>query len=140
MARISKIQQEMNEKNGLTETKEEPTCVDFKYIERLEAAVAELYARVSDLESKVAKKPFKSTINKIETFNGEADVEPRVEAGLRLSDFDKLVSAKNAVKILPPNLIVDGRHTKENISAICGFQVDDDMWDAIYENYVHEPY
>ena len=134
MARISKIQEEMN-------TKFEPLKVESEDIKRLEKEVSLLLTRVEDLENKINKKIIKgSSINKVEAFNGEADLEPREEAGFRLTSADKIVSAKNAAKILPPNLIVEGRHTKENISAICGFQVDDDMMDEIYLDLVHEPY
>jgi len=134
MARISKIQEEMN-------VKFEPAKVESEDINWLEKEVAALLIRIEDLENKINKKGIKgSSINKVESFNGESELEPREEAGFRLTAADKIVSAKNAAKILPPNLIVEGRHTKENISAICGFQVDDDMMDEIYLDLVHEPY
>jgi hypothetical protein len=52
---------------------------------------------------------------------------------LFMNDEDKLQSMRNAIAILPPNMVINGRHTKENIGAICGFKVTDDQWDAIYE-------
>lgn len=52
----------------------------------------------------------------------------------------KLQSMTNAIKILPPNMIKDGRHLKENIQAICGFMVLDEMMDEVYKDFVHPNY
>jgi hypothetical protein len=41
----------------------------------------------------------------------------------------------NAIKILPPNLIVEGRHAKQNIEAICGFKISDEMMEEVYSKY-----
>jgi hypothetical protein len=49
-----------------------------------------------------------------------------------MNDDDQLQSAKNACKVLPPNYKVDGRHTAENVKALCGFEVTQDMLDTIY--------
>lgn len=51
---------------------------------------------------------------------------------MSMNDEDKLQSMRNAVMILPPNMVVDGRQTRENISAICGFKVTEEQWDLLY--------
>jgi len=50
-----------------------------------------------------------------------------------MNDLDKLASMQNALKILPPNLLQDGRHSPENVQAICGFPVTEEMLNAAYE-------
>lgn len=56
-------------------------------------------------------------------------------------DFEhKIQSMSNAIKILPPNMIVNGRHLKENVQAICGFIVTDEMMDLAYKDFVHPDY
>ena len=106
-------------------------------IEQLETKVASLeekifglYVQIEVLNDRVLKryKQQEATINNVE------NVQPYEDTKLRLNLADKIQSAKNAAAILPPNLIVDGRHSKENIGAICGFIVDDDMWDMIYDD------
>lgn len=107
----------------------------------IQKKIEDLFRKYNDLTAKIEERFNKpkqqASINKTEEFNGERDSGPREEGGLRLTQSDKIVSAKNAVKILPPNLVVEGRHTKENISAICGFVVDEDMMDVVYEDFVH---
>lgn len=110
--------------------------VNRERIEQLEVKITEmdkiifdLLKQVEVLSDRVLKryKPQEATINNVE------NMQPYEDAKLKLNLADKIQSAKNAAAILPPNLIVEGRHTKENIGAICGFIVDDDMWDMIYE-------
>lgn len=111
--------------------------VNRERIEQLEVKITEmdkiifdLLKQVEVLNDRVLKryKQQEATINNVE------NVQPYEDTKLRLNLADKIQSAKNATAILPPNLIVDGRHSKENIGAICGFIVDDDMWDMIYED------
>jgi hypothetical protein len=47
---------------------------------------------------------------------------------------DKIVSMRNAIKILNPKLInhKTGRHEAHNVSAICGFPVDFHMMEDAY--------
>lgn len=137
MARISKVQKEMLEKfEGITEE----VVVDYK------ATIEELLKRVCALENTIADdkenktKKQEATINKIETYNGDATPTAHEDSAMRLNYSDKIFSAKNAAKILPPNLIVEGRHSRENISAICGFQVTEEMMDEIYLDFKHDPY
>ena len=92
-----------------------------------------LQKRIDELEAKIDKKPAKSSINRVEIYNGEEEFVPREESKFKMDAKDKLISIKNAIQILPPNLKVDGRHTKENIQAICGFLVDEEMLDSVYE-------
>ena len=70
---------------------------------------------------------------------------PRIESQdrwpgrtLAMDDEFKLISMTNAIKILPHNLIIKGRHKKENIQAICGFIVTDEMVDLVYTNFSHD--
>ena len=111
--------------------------VNRERIEQLEVKITEmdkiifdLLKQVEVLNDRVLKryKQQEATINNVE------NVQPYEDTKLRLNLADKIQSAKNATAILPPNLIVDGRHSKENIGAICGFIVDDDMLDMIYEH------
>lgn len=99
-------------------------------VNELDGIICDLLKRVDVLNDRVLKryKQQEATINNVE------NMQPYEDTKLRLNLADKIQSAKNATAILPPNLIVEGRHTKENIGAICGFIVDDDMWDMIYED------
>ncbi len=68
---------------------------------------------------------------------------PQPEEAIKPMGMDyecKIQSMTNAIKILPPNMIKDGRHLKENIQAICGFMVSDEMMDEVYKEYVHPDY
>lgn len=84
-----------------------------------------------------------NTLNKVESFNGETVPPPEEnESGLgfRMSLDDKVYSMLNTVKVLPPNLIKDGRHSKENIQALNCFVVTDEMMDLLYKDFKHEPF
>jgi hypothetical protein len=103
------------------------------------AAVAEFTAEVFALRASISELPAPKksvSINKVESFNGE--VEPIKEENLKMQYNDKIQSMRNAIKILPPNLIENGRHSARNIGAICGFIVHDDMVDEVYETFTHE--
>ena len=78
------------------------------------------------------------SIHKVEEFNGEEILDVKDESRMKMAYEDKLLSMKNAIKILPPNMIENGRHAKANVEAICGFKIDEAMMDAAYENYTHE--
>lgn len=99
-------------------------------VNELDGIICDLLKQVDVLNDRVLKryKQQEATINNVE------NMQPYEDTKLRLNLADKIQSAKNATAILPPNIIVDGRHSKENIGAICGFIVDDDMWDMIYEH------
>jgi len=79
-----------------------------------------------------------STIQKMEV----NEVAPAIEEynGMKMNDEDKIQSMRNAIKILPPNMVKDGRHEKHNIEALCGFKVLDEMMDAAYEGITHEEF
>lgn len=135
MARISRIQQEMNDK--FEEPKQDNLNVDVvaDNINKLTIEIDALIARVAELEAKTA--PRKSGINRVEQFNGEVETVPDDNRGLKMTSEDKINSMRNAIKILPPNMIENGRHIKENIQAICGFVVDEDMMDGAYTGFSH---
>ena len=101
-----------------------------------------LNERIDNLENEidVLKREFavKKTVqpskllNKVESFNGEEVPEQKEPNKLKMNEADRLVSVKNACMILPPNMKVDGRHTTDNVSAICGFKVDEETLDLVY--------
>jgi hypothetical protein len=78
----------------------------------------------------------RASIQRVEEFNGE--VEPEPLDNLKMAYEDKLASARNAIAILPPNLIKDGRHARENVQAICGFLIDEEFMDDLYKDFTHE--
>lgn len=100
----------------------------------LNKRLKELTERVEALESKGKTTPLKgASINKVEGFNGEVAPEPT--GGLNMGYQDKLVSMRNAIKILNPKLIdpETNRHELGNVAAICGFKgVTEDMMDDAY--------
>ena len=135
MARPSKLQLEMNEKFEEVKVEEE-AVKDNMQLELLEKEVATLIAKVAILEEKVLSSR-KSSINRVEVFNGEVETTPDENRGIKMTAEDKITSMRNAAKILPPNMIENGRHIKENIQAICGFIVDEDMMDEMYTGFSH---
>lgn len=102
---------------------------------QLEDRIVDLEASVFALQGAKKEKPANS-IHKVEDFNGEEI--PEVVDNMKMQYEDKLDSIRNACAILPPNKIVNGRHTKENCAAICGFIVDDDMLDTVYATFKHD--
>jgi len=140
MARISKIQQEMNDKfiqGAVDESREEQLDAYEIKVSELQKQIDILIERVNAIQAeKVVQR--KSSINRVEAFNNEVETTPDENRGIRMTESDKIISMQNAAKILPPNMIENGRHLKENIQAICGFIVDDDMMDAAYTGFKHE--
>lgn len=97
--------------------------------------IKDLVIRIDELEARILfleprKSPEGASINKVETFNGEKELSQR--SNMSMDNKHKILSAQNAVKILPPNMIVDGRHLAKNVSAICGFVVSEEMMDEVY--------
>lgn len=81
-------------------------------------------------------------LQKVETFNGEKipDVEERTGMN-HWNESDKVQSIINTIKILPANLIVNGRHSIENVNALNkSFIVTDELMDKAYEDYEHDDY
>jgi hypothetical protein len=99
--------------------------------------IMELQERVCVLE-KICIKPEGKLINKVEKWNDEVPSTIESYNGMKMEDSDRIQSMVNAIKILPPNMIKNGRHLKENVEAICGFKVLDEMMDAAYEGIVHD--
>ena len=106
-------------------------------VEWLENTVIDLIERVQELEKKL-EKPIGKSINRIEAHTGEVASTVESYSGMKMDESDKVQSMVNAIKILPPNMVVEGRHLKENIEAICGFKVSDEMMDAAYVGIVHD--
>lgn len=109
----------------------------------------EAYAEMTDLSDILARLTVIETIpapevklvksiHKTEDFNGDYPDPPREESNAKMNRQDKLFSMKNAAMILPPNHIINGRHSRENIQAICGFPVTEEMMDELYATFKHE--
>jgi hypothetical protein len=144
MARpFKKIVQTSNE--VIQEVVLEPTKPELNLVEenllnliyQLQGVIAILEGRVVTLEKKL-EKPEGKSINRIEAHSGEVASTIESYNGLKMDESDKVQSMVNAIKILPPNMIVKGRHLKENVEAICGFKVDDEMMDEAYKGIVHD--
>lgn len=99
-------------------------------IDSNEKAIQSIEERLDALEKIVYRKA--PSIQKVEAFNGEEEIQ-REESNLKMQYEDKIASVQNACKILPPNLLVDGKHVPKNVSAICGFLVTEEMIDRAYE-------
>lgn len=104
-------------------------------IASLSKKVNDLIERVEFLERRLSSsddKPTGLSIHKVESFNEES--VPAPGDGLKMTRNDKIISMVNAIKILNPKLIgSDGRHSAQNIGAICGFKVDHTMMDDAYQ-------
>lgn len=123
MARVSKVMREIMEKE------EEVLPVTEKEQEVAETA-----------PTKKDDGPKEAEINKFEKHDGEPPSEDWSGRSMGMNYSNKIQSMKNAVKILPPNMVINGRHRKENIQAICGFMVSDEMMDEVYKDFVHPEY
>ena len=123
----------------VTQIKEDPIQgIEEKYAE----IIKELQERINKLEAKNIRTKAERSINQVEDFNGEEEsIIETYNSGLDMKYADKIISARNACKILPPNLIEkSGIHAKSNIEAICGFKIDDEMYEEIYTNFIQESY
>ena len=96
-----------------------------------------------------AREAYQNRVNflhKTEICNDEYPVEKDEEEenrdglGFKMSYEEKLQSMLNAIKILPPNMIKDGRHLKENVQALNCFKVTDAMMEEVYQTYTHPEY
>ena len=80
-------------------------------------------------------------LHKVEDFNGETVPEHEEKSyGFKMSHEEKLQSMLNAIKVLPPNMIINGRHSVENVQALNVFKVTESMMDEVYKNYNHPEY
>jgi len=93
-----------------------------------EVEVKELIEEVAQEDPKlVPEEIVQSSLKQIEEL-------PKESFSMAMDQDGLFQSMKNAIMILPPNLKVDGRHTIENISAICGYKVTEDLWNKLYED------
>ena len=100
--------------------------------ERKQAASEAMKARLA------SKEPVKEEIAvEAPVVPVEEPIEREGSLGFLMSREDRIQSMLNAVKILPPNLIKDGRHTKENVQALNCFTVTDAMMDEVYRDFQH---
>ncbi len=119
------------------EIKEQP-ATETERIVKLEAQIEDINEHLQKVLKQIAELTPKQikTIHKMEAFNG--DIAPEVvNDQMKMTLADKLISMKNAATILPPNFIVNGRHTRENIQAIVGFLVSEEMMDELYLTFSH---
>lgn len=63
----------------------------------------------------------------------DQDTLPQRTNGMQMDQEGLFQSMRNIIMILPPNLAINGRHTIENISALCGYKVTEDQWNKLYE-------
>jgi predicted translin family RNA/ssDNA-binding protein len=105
-------------------------------ISNLLSRVFELEIRILELE-KICSKPEGKLINKVEKFNDEVPSTIESYNGMKMDASDRIQSMQNAIKILPPNMVVKttGRHMQENVEAIVGFKVSDEMMDKAYAGW-----
>lgn len=75
----------------------------------------------------------KTSINKIEKHSGDVETPIEEYSIKSLTYDDRIQSMVNTIRILPPNMTVDGKHTIENIQALVGFPVDEEMIDEAYK-------
>jgi predicted nuclease with TOPRIM domain len=144
MARPVKVKYSKEKIEEITETIQEvvqestiqETSKDV-YVSYVAEYIKDLEVRVATLE-KICIKPEGKLINKVEKFNDEVPSTIESYNGMKMDASDRIQSMQNAIKILPPNMVVNGRHLKENIEAICGFKVLDEMMNAAYEGMTHD--
>ena len=110
-------------------TQEQKAAARIKYAEKMEKA-------------SIDRNP-DNFITKVEDYNGEkvpVVEEKEGSLGFRMTFEEKVYSMINTAKVLPPNLIKNGRHLKENIQALNCFIVTDEMMDELYKDFKHEPF
>lgn len=112
-------------------------AVSVETVELLQAAMEQALVelekikdRLDECEKKLEKKRG-PLLQKVEAYNGEQ--VPEVKENFKMGLEDKVASVRNAISILPPNLMVEDRHLEENVSALCGFRVGEDLLDLAYE-------
>ena len=118
------------------EVKQERTksfAAEACYMQLLEI-VKDLTARVEVLEQTAQRRHSGVSIQKVEPLEVMPEKQETREWG---TEAEKLQCMINAVKILPPNMIKDGRHSTENVNAICPFKVTEDLMDLLYSNFSH---
>lgn len=98
----------------------------------LQEKLLNLEIEILDLK-KSLEKPEGKSIHKIEIFTGEQPPTAESYNGMKMGMSDRIISMQNAIKILPPNMVVEGRQLKQNVEAIVGFKVSDEMMDEAYE-------
>jgi hypothetical protein len=119
-------------------TEEQKLAAKEAYAKRVKSSEEDTSVPWKEQDEVVVVEPV--TIQKFEKTDKETP-EPEYDKRPMGMDYEhKIQSMTNAVKILPPNMIKDGRHLKENIQAICGFMVTDEMMDLVYKDYVHPDY
>jgi hypothetical protein len=91
---------------------------------------------------KIAKREAekKNFLQKVESFNGEEVPEVEVSNMSTWSERDMFDSVVNTIKILPANMLLNGRHRIENIQAINCFKVTETLLDAVYSKYKHDEF
>lgn len=101
--------------------------------------IISLNKRIVELEEQVARllkafgKDNSQSINKTEEHMG-GEPETQQEKKMKMGEEMKMQSMKNAIAILPPNLLDDeGRHSIINIGRICGFRPTLEMYDQVYQ-------
>ena len=134
----SKVDEPKDYFNVLKDLEERVAFLE-KVLHAIQPCLLDLEIDVLDIK-KSLEKPKGESINRVEKFNDEVPSTIESYNGMRMEASDKIISMQNAIKILPPNMVVNGRHLKENVEAICGFKVLDEMMDEAYEGIVHDEF
>ena len=95
--------------------------------------------RTKEYKDSLSPKEPMNYLHKVETFNNEVipEVEDNRTGMNHWNEQDKIDSITNTIKILPPNMIRDGRHIIENIQALNVFKVTQELVDKAYSNFSH---
>jgi len=126
-------EQKQPEKKGKAKRKQPTVRQDLA---KLRKQVKELTVRLVALESGTAVKPVEqASIDKSGEITGEKSTL-RSGTNMEMTDFDLVRSVINAASVLP-STARDGAslmHTLENLSALCGCKVTDEIREAAYSD------
>lgn len=131
----------------MSRSRKDETSTEGEKIDVRDCSVETIIERLDKLEQELAelkerqqvKQVVKATIQKIEEFNGEVAPEYDYNNTSNMNFDEQVQSCVNAIKILPPNLRVDKRHTMENVQALQSrFKVTEEHMERAYQQIPQE--
>jgi hypothetical protein len=126
---------------SIEESKEREINDLVKLLVGLSKDVAQQGNRLMEIESKVEylmRNRGSVSIQKVEEFNGEK-VPDYTESNMKMNHDEQVFSIINTLKILPPNMIINGRHSIDNVQSLNGrFRVTDELMDEAYSRFKHD--
>lgn len=105
--------------------------------ERIEELATGFAYDLGVLEERMFPSRSVSGLNKTEAWD-PAPVETYEQSRLKMNREDQMLSAANAIRILPPNRLQDGRARREDVQAIVGFSVDQEFLNEVYRVHFKE--